>query len=220
MAFQLLPSEPSDVPEIADIHHEAFKDDPILGQLMRDVPLDRKHDYDRKFFEKAFAQAPFMGSVFHKVVDTDTGKIVAYARWKYPYTLTPAQAAEKAQLDLSRSYPEGTNVELYEEFFRQLDAKRKKFCDDEKDYFLHILIVAPGYQRRGLGSMLIREGLAHADRDNARAYVEASAKGLGLYKKFGWKPVGEITMDMTSHGGKGVEVEELLIREPNAGPVQ
>lgn len=146
-------------------------------------------------------------------------KTVAAAKWKYPYTLTAEQKAEKAKLDLSRTYPEGTNVELYEHFFNLIDSNRKKYCDDEKDYFLHVLVVTPEYQRRGLGGMLIREGLANADRDNARAYVEASAKGLELYKRFGWKTVDEIVIDMRPHGGGRIETEELLIRQPGAGIV-
>lgn len=146
-------------------------------------------------------------------------KIVAFAKWTYPYTLTAEQKAEKGQLNLSRSYPEGTNEEAYELFFTQLDAKREEHMDDEKDYFLHILIVSPDHQRRGLGTMLIREGLAAADRDNARTYIEASPKGLGLYIRHGWKIIDTIKMDMTPYGGNGMAVEELLIREPGAGAI-
>ena len=61
-------------------------------------------------------------------------KLVAYAKWKYPYTLTAEQQAEKDKLDTSRSYPPGTNVELYEQFFGSLDTLREKYLDEEKDY--------------------------------------------------------------------------------------
>ncbi|KAL8837230.1 MAG: hypothetical protein Q9170_002603 [Blastenia crenularia] len=217
MPFQVLPASASDIPEIAVIHHDAFKDDPIIGYLMRNVKLEVKQAYDKQYFEKSFTRMDLTGSVCHKVVDTETGKIAAFAKWKYPYTLTPEQEAEKEKLDLSRSYPEGTNVELYESFFHQLDAKRKQYMDDKKDYFLHILIVSPQFQRRGLGTMLIREGLAAADRDKAKAYIEASPKGLELYQRHGWKIVDTIRMDMSPYGGPKDAVEELLIREPGAG---
>lgn len=147
-------------------------------------------------------------------------RIAACAKWVYPYTLTAEQKAEKEKLDLTRSYPEGTNVELYNHFFGIIDAKREKYCDDGKDYFLHVLIVSPHYQRRGLGTMLIEEGLRNADRDNAGAYVEASWKGLELYKRYGWEQIDRIELDMTPHGGDGIAIEELLIREPKAGAVQ
>lgn len=82
---------------------------------------------------------------------------------------------------------------------------------------LHILAVLPFHQRQGLGSILIREGLAAADRDSARTYIEASPAGLGLYKRFGWKEVETIHIDMTPHGGTGTATEHCMIREPRAG---
>ncbi|KAL8789430.1 MAG: hypothetical protein Q9213_001187 [Squamulea squamosa] len=217
MPFQVLPAEASDIPDIVAVHQAAWVDDPIVGRLMPDVDPKAKYDYDLDFYQKRFDSKTLTGSVMHKVVDTDTGKLVAYARWKYPYTLTPEQQAEKDKLDLGRSYPPGTNEELYEQFFGRIDTLRQKYLDEEKEYFLHILIVSPEYQRKGLGTMLIREGLAAADRDNARTYIEASPKGLGLYKKHGWKEVDEIVMDMRPHGGTGMATEKCLIREPGAG---
>lgn len=73
MPFQVLPVEISDIPDIAIIHHEAFKDDPIMGRLMPAVTPEHKHEYDKRFYEDGLAQKHLTGSVFHKVVDTDTG---------------------------------------------------------------------------------------------------------------------------------------------------
>ena len=65
-------------------------------------------------------------------------KTVAFARWQYPYTLTPEQKAEKEEKDNNRKryheFPEGSNVELQKEFFRQLIEGRKKFIVPEKTY--------------------------------------------------------------------------------------
>ena len=65
--------------------------------------------------------------------------------------------------------------------------------------------------------MLIRHGLDAADRDNAKTYIESNCNALALYKKFGWKEVDEIKIDMGKHGGSGLRVETCLIREPGAG---
>ena len=62
--------------------------------------------------------------------------------------------------------------------------------------------------------MLIAEGLADADRDNARTYIEASPAGYGLYLRHGWKLVDEIVIDTSMYGGRGVATEKLLLREP------
>ena len=65
-------------------------------------------------------------------------KLLAFAKWQYPYTLTPEQKAEKAQLDrveeLEHPFPEGSNRELYEVFFAALREKKAKWLDGSKDY--------------------------------------------------------------------------------------
>ncbi|KAL8926238.1 MAG: hypothetical protein Q9172_001880 [Xanthocarpia lactea] len=216
MPFKVLPAEATDIPDIVAIHQVTWDNDPIVSRLFPNVDPKTQYDYDVDFYKKKFDTKDLTGSVMHKVVETESGKLVAYAKWKYPYTLTAEQQAEKDKLDTSRSYPPGTNVELYEQFFGRLDTLREKYLDEEKDYFLHILIVSPQYQRQGLGTMLIREGLANADRDNARTYIEASPMGLGLYKKHGWKEIDDILIDMRPHGGTGIASEKILMREPGA----
>ncbi|KAL9597193.1 MAG: hypothetical protein Q9179_004345 [Wetmoreana sp. 5 TL-2023] len=219
MGFQVLPGELSDIPEVVPIHLAAFKDDPIMGQLMPNVTYQDQFDYFTGYYRKHFAEKHLTGSVFHKAIDTDTGKIVAYAIWRYAIRLTPEQRAEKEKLDTTRVYPKGTNERLYDDFFSKLDTLRKKHCDEEKDYLMHILIVDPAHQRKGLGSLLLREGLAAADHDNARCYIEASTKGLGLYKKLGWKECDEIIIDMRQYGGTSICSEKCLMREPGSGAV-
>lgn len=63
---------------------------------------------------------------------------MAYAKWQYPYSLTPEQKAEKARLDeadkLEYPLPEGSNVELHRVFFSALVEKRAKWMDESKDY--------------------------------------------------------------------------------------
>ena len=62
--------------------------------------------------------------------------------------------------------------------------------------------------------MLIGEGLADADRDNAITYIEASSAGYELYLRHGWKQVDDIVIDIGNYGGHGVATEKLLLREP------
>ncbi|KAI4159159.1 MAG: hypothetical protein LQ342_006806 [Letrouitia transgressa] len=71
----------------------------------------------------------------------------------------------------------------------------------------------PEYQRKGLGSLLIRDGLAAADRDNVNTYIEASPAGVELYKRHGWKQVDDILIDMAPYGGQGIANTDNLERE-------
>jgi hypothetical protein len=65
-------------------------------------------------------------------------KIVAFAKWQYPHTLTTEQYAAKEaadrKADEENPLPAGTNKYLYDEFFGALKKRRELFLDDSKDY--------------------------------------------------------------------------------------
>jgi predicted N-acetyltransferase YhbS len=81
---------------------------------------------------------------------------------------------------------------------------------------MSLLAVRPKYQRRGLGSMLLAPVLELADGENAKTFIQASAEGLGLYQRFGWKQVDEMVIDFSSYGGPKQVKTTLLIREPRS----
>lgn len=74
-----------------------------------------------------------------------------------------------------------------------------------------VLAVHPDYHRRGLGQLLLAEGLDAADAAEAQAFIEASDKGYWLYRKLGWEDVDELAVDV---GGGHVEKMALMIRQP------
>ena len=63
---------------------------------------------------------------------------MAYAKWQYPYTLTPEQRAEKKRLDevdrAEHPLPEGSNLALHGVFFKALMEKRGRWMDESRDY--------------------------------------------------------------------------------------
>lgn len=73
MVFEVVPAEPSDIPAIAPMHIAAFEDDPIMGQLMPKATYQNQLDYFANYYRKHFAEKHLTGSVFHKVVETETG---------------------------------------------------------------------------------------------------------------------------------------------------
>jgi GNAT superfamily N-acetyltransferase len=86
---------------------------------------------------------------------------------------------------------------------------------------MNILAVSPSYQRQGLGAALLAPVLEQADREGRKTYIEASAKGVGLYRKFGWRECDEpIRVDLGRFEGfedVGVVKNVLMMREPGAG---
>lgn len=69
--------------------------------------------------------------------------------------------------------------------------------------------VDPELQNRGVGSAIIREGLALADRESKPCYFETGEpRNLALYKRFGFAVLEEVDL------GKGGPPAWAMLREP------
>jgi N-acetylglutamate synthase-like GNAT family acetyltransferase len=79
------------------------------------------------------------------------------------------------------------------------------------------LAVHPKYPRRGLGSQMLESILALANKEGRKAYIEASKKGVGLYRKYGWIKVDSVLLDTRPFGGKMIQETELMIRDSGTG---
>lgn len=60
--------------------------------------------------------------------------------------------------------------------------------------------VHPNWQRKGVGSMLVKKFLVSVDADHAMSYVHSSRNGKALYEKFGFTVIGEVTIDLKEFG--------------------
>ena len=82
---------------------------------------------------------------------------------------------------------------------------------------MEILAVHPKYQRRGLGSQMLEPILALANKEGRKVYIEASKKGVGLFRRYGWVNVDTLLLDTRPYGGKTIEETEFMIRDPGIG---
>ena len=78
---------------------------------------------------------------FFKLVDEETGKIVAWSRWQFPFVLSADEKKrreerekEKEIEDGSGTWPEGAIVENCERFFGATKAAQDKFLNSEEMY--------------------------------------------------------------------------------------
>lgn len=70
---------------------------------------------------------------------------------------------------------------------------------------LNALLIHPLYQRQGLGTTMLSEGLKEVDRLNLQCVLGASPEGKGLYERFGFEEVGRIELDLESYeNGEGL----------------
>lgn len=76
-----------------------------------------------------------------------------------------------------------------------LEKKFKQNHYQEPHFYLHTLGAMQGNQGKGIGSALLREGLAVCDQHHAQAYLESSnIKNNALYERFGFRVIGEIIL--------------------------
>ncbi|KAI9757778.1 MAG: hypothetical protein M4579_003314 [Chaenotheca gracillima] len=85
------------------------------------------------------------------------------------------------------------------------------------------LMVLPAWQRRGVGSAMIRWAFENLRLDSMPVWLNAQLDGYPLYQKFGWKDVETIDIDLSDWAGPsrgyGQHRTVCMIREPGRLPV-
>lgn len=145
------------------------------------------------------------GIIFTKCVDTTTNTIIAGARWTL-YKPSSATAALRSPGDLDDEYttPEmyaESHSEVWNTFFDLFHDVKRDVMGLRPFWKLDTLVTDPEHHRRGAGKLLLEEGLRRVDKDGMEAYLESSQMGKGLYKRFGFEVVREISLDLRRWGG-------------------
>ena len=72
-----------------------------------------------------------------KVTEASTGKIAAFARWKFPHVAATEEKEEleKSEEEKKSEWPVGTNIALCEEKFGMLDVWREQFVVDTESIY-------------------------------------------------------------------------------------
>jgi GNAT superfamily N-acetyltransferase len=146
-------------------------------------------------------------------------RIVAGSNWKVWPTLNreehekrngglPSKDQSEGSTNFVVSNPETTVSETahdfsyvtwFEEPSEKRDAARiladflgrRRVKTAEAHLLCFLMFVDPEYQRKGAGSMCMRWGTELADLLMLPCWIEASQKGEGLYRKFGYEGAGE-----------------------------
>ena len=75
----------------------------------------------------------------------------------------------------------------------RLGAEAARHHPTVPHWYLQLLAVEPSWQRRGVGTALLRAGLAACDAEGRPAYLETQrAENLPYYARFGFTPVAEV----------------------------
>lgn len=82
-------------------------------------------------------------------------------------------------------------------------------------WHLRVLGVAPKYQRKGVGHLLVEWGLQNAKREDVPAALEASTNGGRLYAKLGFKTVSWMTV-----GGVAETTSKVMVYDAHERTVR
>ena len=96
-----------------------------------------------------------------------------------------------------REWPEGTHVEMVEEFWARIaDARQRYGRLLGRHVDVEILATLPEYQRMGAGRLLMEAACAEADRMGLPAYLEGSQEGRRLYEAAGFVGKEDLWVDL------------------------
>ncbi|KAK6352215.1 hypothetical protein TWF730_009045 [Orbilia blumenaviensis] len=210
----LRPATSTDLPAILEIHDYSLPDHvyAIFTHPYRHIHPHAFEEYMSSSPRKKLLSAS--SNEYNIAIPDENGKLVAWAFWRrnvgekhalkiQNYKAT-AEAILNGEVDVSSLLPpkelkelgngESGNSSLSHprqalSNFHTLRDTVKHFSKDH--YYLSHLLVHPDYKRRGYGYILTLWGLYYAAQEGLPAYLTASAEGERLYRKLGFKVIGE-----------------------------
>lgn len=175
----------------------AFHADPMFAWIFPD-PVERTRALGHLF------RVPLKyGLRRGHIAQSDSAKAVAV--WASPgRTVTPLEMIRSGML--SATYRVG--IRPISKFIGAMDALEKihKRRASAPHWYLMLLGVDTEHQGQGRGAVLVKEGLARADREGLPCYLETSEpRNLGFYERLGFEVV-----ETTRLGTDGPEAWALL----------
>lgn len=144
-----------------------------------------------------------------------TSDLSGCAAWLPPgeTDFTEERMAEIGMLD-SGAHLGAESAERLMRFVAESEAFHRRVVAD-LHWYLVLLAVDPPRQREGIGSALLADVLARADKDKVPVYLEATNPiNIPFYEKFGFKVRSEASL---SDGGSHLW---YMVRQPAVGPLR
>ncbi|KAL1868231.1 hypothetical protein VTK73DRAFT_3793 [Phialemonium thermophilum] len=204
---------PSDVPEFVEIYEAAFGPG-VMDRLM--YPGGMSQDAKEKFSTgfAGYLLSPEGASAANaksrsfddylkvaELLPDDNGnggkKVVAFAKWHIRREPQPEEVWNVQREATAESLGEGANPEVHNQFIGGITRKRIEWTKGDPYVVLGLLATHPNYGRLGAATSLIRWGVEIMDREGLPGWLESSAAGWKIYKKFGFEDVDVLDLDIS-----------------------
>ena len=200
LAVSLL--KPEEAEQYMRIRHTAFKHD--VNKILYFNQVEPSQATLNRV-TKDIADGIAKGIFYLKCVDTSTNEIVAGARWRHVRPKDPnatIRTSEEIEKDLTVPEPYSeSHLEVWRAFYELFNESKRRHLGNRPYWALDTLVTHPNHHRRGAGGLLLTWGCEKADETGTQAYLEASPMGEPLYKRYGYKPVGDLELDLRKWGG-------------------
>jgi predicted N-acetyltransferase YhbS len=170
----------SDVAAVAAVLARAFDADPLMRHV---VPEDAYRHRLTALFAYETATTP-RGTW----VAVDDGEVAGASLWTLPGQRSAVWSSLRQSPKLLRAFGRTTPFAL--RTFRMISKAHPK---SPPHWYLQTIGAAkPG---RGIGGLLLRDGLKRVDAARMPAYLESSAPGnVPIYERYGFRATGEIQL--------------------------
>ena len=153
--------------------------------------------------------------VFIQILDPTNNAIMGGAQWQlWPHDPKRPSTIEVNWID--DSTPVGRQERAFGQAIMDEFQGRRARDMAVPHGLLDICFTTPGYERRGVGSALVRWGLERVDKEGWVSFTEASERGTPVYERLGFQRREEVRLrfDGTSEvaTGKGDVVWEFMVR--------
>ncbi|KAL6710961.1 hypothetical protein ACN47E_006836 [Coniothyrium glycines] len=125
------------------------------------------------------------------ILDLSTGCAVGCAQWVISQTNPFIEGTPKLTAPW---WPEGEYRKFCESVLNQVYRPRASWMT-RPHCALNWMAIHPNHRLRGLGSLLMKVGIARAVELDLECWMEASAMGKPLYEKFGFQSLFKIAFD-------------------------
>ncbi|KAI1214120.1 acyl-CoA N-acyltransferase [Annulohypoxylon truncatum] len=179
-----------------------------------------------------------------KVAEEGTGRVVAFAKWDVPATVTGLRGGfvmydEKGKVVVGGAEKEdgggekggdgvGDAGEVKKHGLKAPEGVDQVLFDEmfgglmrmqekwrtSEKLVLSIICTDPSYHGRGIGAALIQSVLAVADAEQVPVYLEAMPLALPLYQRHGFAQVDTLEFDGGKDGNEQKPTLAIMVREP------
>lgn len=168
MGLEFRKATTQDVSLICTTFARSFWDDPVMRWLFPNDDVFRDGTVMQSFFQRVMAHDCTLV----------TPDVAAFSMWIPP---------TRPELDVDTGPSEPPSDEMLAKFIALREALVAN-TPEEDHWYLQMVGTHPDWQRRGIGSILIREGLSWAARDGVPAYLETETlENVAYYRHLGFE---------------------------------